>query len=218
MRREFAQIPHGASYAHFDIHAALALLPPACWTPADQARKPRTAESGVQIEPREGAWVAEANGLIDLTGWPPDTRLILRTERPHPGAQLRTTDADGHRITGVPDQHRARRPRPPTRRPRAAAPPPRRVEDRIRAAKDTGLRNLPFPEPDLPPRRSRVRRTGHPLGRRTPLPGPQRLHRRAVARILWATEPPGRPLVLPPGRQDGGGDAYGRLLGAREHL
>ena len=144
MRREFAQIPHGASYAHLDIHAALALLPPACWTPADQARKPRTAESGVQIEPREGAWVAEANGLIDLTGWPPDTRLILRTERPHPGAQLRTTDADGHRITGVPDHHRARRPDRQLADLELRHRRHARVEDRIRAAKDTGLRNLPF--------------------------------------------------------------------------
>ena len=70
------------------------------WTPAYQARKPRAAEHGVQIEPRDGAWVAEATGLIPLTGWPPGTRLILRKERPHPGAQLRITDADGLRITG----------------------------------------------------------------------------------------------------------------------
>ncbi|GAA1240452.1 hypothetical protein GCM10009609_00120 [Pseudonocardia aurantiaca] len=26
--------------------------------------------------------------------------MILRKERPHPGAQLRTTDADGMRLTG----------------------------------------------------------------------------------------------------------------------
>jgi hypothetical protein len=54
----------------------------------------------VQIQPRDGAWVAEATGLIPLPGWPPGTRLILRRERPHPGAQLGTTDADGMRITG----------------------------------------------------------------------------------------------------------------------
>ena len=63
-------------------------------------RKPRAAETGVQIEPRDGAWVAEATGLIPLTGWPPGTRLILRKERPHPGAQLRITDADGLRSPG----------------------------------------------------------------------------------------------------------------------
>ena len=35
-----------------------------------------------------------------MSSWPPDTRLVLRKERPHPGAQLRITDADGLRITG----------------------------------------------------------------------------------------------------------------------
>ena len=93
---------------------------------------------------REGAWVAEATDLVDLSAWPARTRLILRKERPHPGAQLRFTDTDGHRITGfltdtadgvIPGQlaglelrHRQHA----------------RVEDRIRQAKATGLRNLPF--------------------------------------------------------------------------
>lgn len=49
----------GANLGHFDIHTALALLPAAVWTPAYQARQPRTAEQGIQIEPRDGAWVAE---------------------------------------------------------------------------------------------------------------------------------------------------------------
>ena len=93
---------------------------------------------------RDGAWVAEATALVDLSKWPSGTRLILRKERPHPGAQLRFTDTDGHRITGfltdtpdgvVPGQlaglelrHRQHA----------------RGEDRIRQAKATGLRNLPF--------------------------------------------------------------------------
>ena len=49
---------------------------------------------------RDGAWVAEATDLVDLAAWPAGTRLILRKERPHPGAQLTFTDTDGHRITG----------------------------------------------------------------------------------------------------------------------
>jgi hypothetical protein len=106
--KEFASHPHqlgvefsvGASLGHFDIHTALALLPALAWTPAYQARKPRAAEHGVQIEPREGAWVAEATALVNLSSWPVGTRLIQRKERPHPGAQLRITDADGMRITG----------------------------------------------------------------------------------------------------------------------
>jgi hypothetical protein len=126
------------------VHTALAALPKQAWTPAYQARKPRAAETGVQIETRDGAWVAEATGLIPLTGWPPGTRLILRKERPHPGAQLRITDADGLRVTGFltntthggPGRQLADL---ELRHRRHA-----RVEDRIRAAKDTGLRNLPF--------------------------------------------------------------------------
>ena len=92
---------------------------------------------------RDGAWVAEATDLVNLSSWPARTRLILRKERPHPGAQLRFTDADGMRVTAfitdtgpglVPGQvaglelrHRQHA----------------RVEDRIRELKATGLRNLP---------------------------------------------------------------------------
>ena len=36
---------------------------------------------------RDGAWVAEATDLVDLSKWPAGTRLILRKERPHPGAR-----------------------------------------------------------------------------------------------------------------------------------
>jgi Transposase DDE domain group 1 len=138
----------GASFAQLDVTTALAALPRKAWTPAYQARKPRAAEHGVQIEPRDGAWVAEATGLIDLPGWPDGTRLILRKERPHPGAQLRITDTDGLRVTGFltntghggPGRQLADL---ELRHRRHA-----RVEDRIRAGKDTGLRNLPFHHAD----------------------------------------------------------------------
>jgi len=67
-------------------------------------------------------------------------RVIARRERPHPGAQLRLTDADGWRITlfatnaagGRLADHEL------IHRQRA------RAEDRIRALKDSGLRNLPL--------------------------------------------------------------------------
>ena len=102
----------------------------------------------MQIEPRDGAWVAEATGLIDLPAGRPGTRLILRKERPHPGAQLRITDADGLRITGFLTNTAhggpARQLADLELRHRRHA----RVEDRIRAAKDTGLRNLPFHDTD----------------------------------------------------------------------
>ena len=91
----------------------------------------------MQIEPRYGAWVAEATGLIELRGWPAGTRLILRKERPHRGAQLRITDADGHRYTAfatnTPPGGPGRQLADLELRHRRHA----RVEDRIRAAKDT---------------------------------------------------------------------------------
>ncbi len=46
-----------------------------------------------------------SSGLVDLSGRPAGTRLILRNQRPHPGAQLRITDHDGMRVTGFPHQH-----------------------------------------------------------------------------------------------------------------
>lgn len=60
-----------------------------CWYPAIDT------DGGI----RDGAWVAEATDLVNLSCWPASTRLILRKERPHPGAQLRFTDADGLRVT-----------------------------------------------------------------------------------------------------------------------
>ena len=94
-------------------------------------------------EIRDGAWVAEATGLVDLSSWPTGTRLILRKERPHPGAQLRFTDSDGLRVTAfitdTPDGAVPGQLAGLELRHRQHA----RVEDRIREAKATGLRNLP---------------------------------------------------------------------------
>jgi len=94
-------------------------------------------------DPREGAWVAELTGLLDLSKWPDGSRVIVRRERPHPGAQLRFTDADGHRftafITDTPPGGPGRQHADLEVRHRAHA----RVEDRIRCGKATGLRNFP---------------------------------------------------------------------------
>lgn len=115
------------------VQRAVDLIPDSCWAPAIQT----------DGDLREGAWVAEATGMIDLGDWPEGVRLILRKERPHPGAQLTFTDADGHRVTAfitdtpyrvVPGQG----PGLELRHRQHA-----RVEDRIREAKATGLRNLP---------------------------------------------------------------------------
>jgi hypothetical protein len=65
--------------------------------------------------------------------------VIVRHERPHPGAQLRLTDADGHRLTAfatnTPSDRPGRQLADLELRNRRQA----RAEDRIRAAKDTWL-------------------------------------------------------------------------------
>jgi hypothetical protein len=48
---------------------------------------------------RDGAQIAELATLnLEAAGWPAGTRAICRRERPHPGAQLTFTDADGWRF------------------------------------------------------------------------------------------------------------------------
>jgi hypothetical protein len=67
-------------------------------------------------------------------------RVIVRKERPHPGAQLRFEDVDGMRITAfATNTVRGQLPDLVLRHRRRA-----RCEDRIRVAKDTGLTNLPL--------------------------------------------------------------------------
>lgn len=117
-------------YARADVAAAIETLPDSAWVPAIDA----------EAEVREGAWVAELSDSLDLNGWPAGMRVIARKERPHPGAQLRLTDADGHRVTCfATDAHGEDLPGLELRHRRRA-----RVEDRIRTGKDTGLANLPY--------------------------------------------------------------------------
>ncbi|MGA5811103.1 IS1380 family transposase [Streptomyces cellulosae] len=111
------------------IHQAVLKIPPTAWTVA--------VEPGGEI--RDGAWVAELDGDV-LTGWPKGMRLIVRKERPHPGAQLRLTDADGLRLTAFATNTTSDPIAALELRHRQRA----RAEDRIRAARATGLRNLPL--------------------------------------------------------------------------
>jgi hypothetical protein len=46
---------------------------------------------------REVGDVAEVTPYVDLSGWPPGSRLLVRREIPHPGAQLTFTDVHGYR-------------------------------------------------------------------------------------------------------------------------
>jgi hypothetical protein len=56
---------------------------------------------GADGQPRDEGFVAEVTDLFDLSVWPPGMRLIVREERPHPGAQPRITDVNGMRITAL---------------------------------------------------------------------------------------------------------------------
>jgi hypothetical protein len=113
-----------------DICAAILALPEHVWQAAYDADR----------QPRPGAWVAELTGMLDLSSWPKGMRVIVRRERPHPGAQLRFTDIDGHRFTCFVTGTRHGQLADLELRHRRRA----RCEDRIRCAKDTGLRNLPL--------------------------------------------------------------------------
>ncbi|MEO7059644.1 MAG: IS1380 family transposase [Lapillicoccus sp.] len=117
------------------------------------------ATPGLYKKVPDQAWQAAVNadgdvrdgaGLVDLTevlafhghlkGWPAGMRVIVRRERPHPGAQLRFDDVDGFRLTAfVTNAVRGQLADLEIRHRRRA-----RCEDRIRIAKDTGLRNLPL--------------------------------------------------------------------------
>ena len=90
--------------------------------------------------PRENGQIAELTAQLDLSVWPAGARVIVRRERPHPGAQLSFTDHDGHRFQAILTDQREPEIAAIEREHRQRA----RVEDHIRNDKDTGLRNLPF--------------------------------------------------------------------------
>lgn len=106
-------------------------VPSGCWHPAIHADGQR----------RDGAEVVELTSFVNLDAWPTGTRLIVRRERPHPGAQLSLfdtiegfrhtafiTNTAGYDIAALECRQRQRA----------------RAENVIRDAKATGLANLPF--------------------------------------------------------------------------
>ena len=112
------------------VRSAILELPESAWTPA--------VEPGGQS--RDGAWVCELPLDLPASGWPQGTRAICRRERPHPGAQLSFTDHDGYRFGAIiTNQSQADIAALELRHRHRA-----RVEDQIRNAKSTGLRNPPF--------------------------------------------------------------------------
>ncbi len=117
------------------IHAAISktLAKEARWAPAAR-------QDG---HDREGSSVAELTDLVDLSHWPEGTRLIVRREPLHPGAQQSLFPSLAYRYWGhytdqvgdavSLDAHM-----------RAHA----HVEDHIRRLKDSGLERFPFADLD----------------------------------------------------------------------
>ena len=91
---------------------------------------------------RTNGEVCEITDMVDLSAWPEGSRLIVRRERPHPGAQLSFTDHDGYRFQAILTDQTDENIAVLECRHRQHA----HVEDRIRDDKDTGLAKFPFKE------------------------------------------------------------------------
>ena len=107
---------------------AILAVPKSAWTPA----------LDLDGDSRDGAWVAELG--LDLSAWPQGARAICRRERPHPGAQLSFSDADGWRFQVFLTNQTGKRIARLEQIHRQCAV----IADHIRCAKASGLRNLPF--------------------------------------------------------------------------
>jgi hypothetical protein len=125
------------------VKDAIAVLPESVWTCAiDATGKPRPVdESGLPV-----AQVAELTLLLPgltTAGWPRGMRVLVRRERPHPGAKISVFEAhDGWRYQCVAtDTLREQLPFLEARH-RAHA----RVEDRVKAIKQTGMGRFPSRE------------------------------------------------------------------------
>ena len=112
------------------VRRAILELPEDAWVLA-------LAQDGTE---RKNGEVAEITDMVDLSAWPQSTRLIVRRERPHPGAQLSFTDHDGYRFQAILTDQADEDIAIIECRHRQHA----HVEDRIRDDKDTGLSKFPF--------------------------------------------------------------------------
>jgi hypothetical protein len=112
------------------VRTAILQIPDEDWVPAlDQ-----------DGSTRKNGEVCEITGQIDLSAWPGGSRLIVRRERPHPGAQLAFTDHDGCRFQAILTDQDDEDIAVLERRHRQHA----HVEDRIRDEEDTRLSKFPF--------------------------------------------------------------------------
>jgi hypothetical protein len=114
------------------VRAAILQIPEDAWV---TALEPDGTE-------RTNGQVAEITDQLDLGSWPERSRVIVRRERPHPGAQLSFTDHDGYRFQAILTDQADPNIAVVECRHRQHA----HVEDRIRDDKDTGLAKFPFKE------------------------------------------------------------------------
>ena len=113
------------------VRDGVMMVPTGCWHPAIDAGGGR----------RDGAEVVELTDFVDLNTWPEGTRLIVRRERPHPGAQLTLFDTiEGHRHTAFITNQTSYDIAALELQQRQRA----RAENVIRDTKACGLANLPF--------------------------------------------------------------------------
>jgi hypothetical protein len=118
---------------HIDhrVRDGVMMIPTGCWHPAIDAGGQR----------RDGAEVVELTDFVDLSTWPEGTRLIVRRERPHPGAQLSLFDTiEGFRHTAFITNQTSNDVAALELQQRQRA----RAENVIRDTKACGLANLPF--------------------------------------------------------------------------
>ena len=114
------------------VRVALSVVPEEAWYPAIE-------DDG---EVREKAFVAELTNLVGLSAWPEGSRVVVRRERPHPGAQLTLFEAqDGWRYTAFITDTRPGK--LSVERLELSHRKHARVEDRVRQSKATGLNNFP---------------------------------------------------------------------------
>ena len=110
------------------LDAAIMRVPARRWRPAINP----------DGSPRRGAQIVELRD-VTLAGVPAGTRIIVRRERPHQGAQLRLWDHDGWRHQVLLTNSRG-----PARRLEIRHRRHGEVENRIKNAKDCGLERMPF--------------------------------------------------------------------------
>jgi hypothetical protein len=117
------------------VHGAIAAV-------ASEGRhwKPARCQDGRR---RKGAAVCEVTDLVDLSQWPPGTRLVIRREPLHQGAQQSLFPDLEYRYVGFYTDHKCTSVALDAFH-RAHA----HVEDHIERLKNSGLRRLPFTDLD----------------------------------------------------------------------